>query len=873
MRKGSGSTAFAMTALMLLVSLVPLSGAHVSPTMEHDHVIITELLVSPSSEEYNGTDWNGDGDIGKYSDQFIELWNPTNATVDIGGWWLDDRPDGGSPPCQIGWNTNLSPDERIVFYRSNTHIEFDYYGGDTVQLQNGWRTVVDEFTYADKDSDYDVSYGRQSDGTWSKVGDPTPGLANDETWPQGSHRQGTCYTQRDDIHEGSYVLKGRVVTMNGEDTVYNQGNILVMDGVIEGVWSDSNKPAGLDQYLTDIDVYETGGTIFPGLVDMHNHYHYNYLPLWDYEVEDTGFYTNRYQWKNNPGYKPEVSWPKVFILQGDRWDLDLEAVKYAEVKAAVGGVTAMQGGPSSSSDAWSKTMVRNIEYYNFGSDNMKTCAVCDAAYDPDYDGSHLIEDREEGDLDAWFVHVAEGVDQSSLNEFQILQDQNLLLPETILIHGVPLGTPEFEKMAEVGSTLVWSPMSNMLLYGDTASVDLAKQAGVRITLAPDWAPSGAKNTLHELKMADWWNREKLNSTFTDYELAQMVTSNAADAMRWGGYIGRIAPGLQADLLVIDNVAEDPYRSLIEAVDPDVRLTIIGGLPVFGDEDIMLKMKGSDFELVSGNGFHKALDVTYSGIPEGTQTFADFEAELKSALEFDRQQMFDDWGNQDYTWTEFNEWLDSSYSSLGAVDLDPIYTYGDDRYFDVLNRSAPFNSQGQIDLYTRYYAVEYDSEGNRTTTFTLPVDEAPDDAGTGDGSDGDTGTVCSDGDTKTADDGCNTCACESGEWVCTERACANDDSKPEESGGFSGLLDPSSAFYWFALAVALVVILGSAFVVFSAFQGAGRSSRTTFGGSDQYFKPEIDLDSDLDLDKPDLAESESDSADPLLDDYVEDADEE
>ena len=31
------------------------------------------------------------------------------------------------------------------------------------------------------------------------------------------------------------------------------------------------------------------------------------------------------------------------------------------------------------------------------------------------------------------------------------------------------------------------------------------------------------------------------------------------------------------------VRTDPYRNLIEAVDPDLKLTIVGGLPLFGDE--------------------------------------------------------------------------------------------------------------------------------------------------------------------------------------------------------------------------------------------------------------------------------------------------
>ena len=49
------------------------------------NIVISELLVSPNNlvsnstsgnmNVYNATDWNGDGDYGKYSDQFIEIWN------------------------------------------------------------------------------------------------------------------------------------------------------------------------------------------------------------------------------------------------------------------------------------------------------------------------------------------------------------------------------------------------------------------------------------------------------------------------------------------------------------------------------------------------------------------------------------------------------------------------------------------------------------------------------------------------------------------------------------------------------------------------------------------------------------------------------
>ncbi|MDC0666736.1 DUF4215 domain-containing protein [Nannocystis radixulma] len=46
-------------------------------------------------------------------------------------------------------------------------------------------------------------------------------------------------------------------------------------------------------------------------------------------------------------------------------------------------------------------------------------------------------------------------------------------------------------------------------------------------------------------------------------------------------------------------------------------------------------------------------------------------------------------------------------------------------------------------------------------------------------------TCQDGDTKDADDGCNTCTCHDGEWGCTLKACADDcedgETKPDPDG--------------------------------------------------------------------------------------------
>ena len=153
---------------------------------------------------------------------------------------------------------------------------------------------------------------------------------------------------------------------------------------------------------------------------------------------------------------------------------------------------------------------RNIELYNFGQDGISTCAVCGAA-DADYTGNHLISQNQSGSLNAWFVHLSEGVDQSSKDEFDALYEKGLIMDETVVIHGTGMDQAQFNQMATTGAGLVWSPFSNLVLYGDTTDVVAADNAGITISIAPDWGPSGTKNNLHELKVADMWNREILEN--------------------------------------------------------------------------------------------------------------------------------------------------------------------------------------------------------------------------------------------------------------------------------------------------------------------------------------------------------------------------
>ena len=656
-------------------------------------VRISEILVSASSADYNGTDWNNDGDIGSSSDQFIELWNSGAEPVDVSDWLLDDIADGGSGPCRLAWNTTIEPGGYIVIFRESSRIELDYWDGDTATISDSFGNVIDTLSFPGEDSWWDKSYVKAPNGTITKVGPPTPGWGDDATYSIAQNMV-RCYGLNDNVHSGAYVLKGRIVPMTGEADVINEGHILVKDGMIEAVW-ENDVPS--DIQLTNVPILETNGTIYPGMLDLHNHLHYNQAPLWDmtpHLPENNrnawGGYNNRYEWKNHPDYSEQVTKPKMLVHSGPYWNMESQAMKYIEMKSLVGGATAAQGGPSNPDDSYATILSRNIEDYNFGRDEIHTKVT---ELTSDYVGNHIKTGNASGELDAWLIHIAEGVDEQSRAEFDILVQNNLLVGELVLIHGVALGQQEFTQMANVGATLVWSPLSNLLLYGQTADVAAAKAAGVHITLAPDWAPSGSKSPLHELKVADLWDDEMLGDIFTDYEMVEMVTSGAALATNWHNEVGTLEAGKAADLVVIDNIHTNPYRNLINAIDPDVRLTVVGGLAVYGDEDLMAGLKGDDIE--PAGKFGKAVDVTFLAAPDGAQSWSSIVENLTMAMRFDDEEMTAAFGDA-------ND-FDSVTRDMTYVGLDPWYTYGDERYFNVLNNSGTANFQWDMSLlYDRYY---------------------------------------------------------------------------------------------------------------------------------------------------------------------------
>ncbi|MCK1758370.1 amidohydrolase family protein [Bradyrhizobium sp. 137] len=152
----------------------------------------------------------------------------------------------------------------------------------------------------------------------------------------------------------------------------------------------------------------------------------------------------------------------------------------------------------------------------------------------------------------YIIHLCEGTDIETRDYFDNLKKadgSSLIGPPLVTIHCVALDGPQFQTLAtNRGAGVVWSPLSNFLLYGATTKVALPRQAGLPVAIGCDWAPSGTKNLLGELKITKLVSDHE-GGLFTDQELIDAVTHVPASMIGWDSYVGSIERDKAADLVV------------------------------------------------------------------------------------------------------------------------------------------------------------------------------------------------------------------------------------------------------------------------------------------------------------------------------------
>lgn len=385
-------------------------------------------------------------------------------------------------------------------------------------------------------------------------------------------QNGTC-----DVQAGSAVrvLRGTVLA---PDRVWVSGEVVIdAKGAIACIGCDCAATTG---YAGATVVQCGDAVISPALINTHDHITF----AQNDPKAHTARYDHRHEWRKGLGGKPKISVP------GAPNGTTQAVTAWGELRFVLGGATATVGSGGIAG------MLRNLDKneplqggLNKKAVDFETFPLGDSA------GSSMptactykiaVTDPEVSQMASFLPHMSEGVNDSARNEFDCTDGINAQAlyprPQTALIHAVGLTAADALLAAKAGTSIIWSPRSNIDLYGFTANVTMFAQMGMNIALGTDWSASGSMNLLRELACVDSYNQQNLGGWFSDYQIWRMVTQNAAEAVQMADVLGQLAPQRPADIAVFKANGKAPYAAVIRAGVEDVALVLRGGAVLHGD---------------------------------------------------------------------------------------------------------------------------------------------------------------------------------------------------------------------------------------------------------------------------------------------------
>jgi cytosine/adenosine deaminase-related metal-dependent hydrolase len=383
-------------------------------------------------------------------------------------------------------------------------------------------------------------------------------------------------------------LSGTVLTSKG---ALHNSHVLIHNGKIAliGAGREENAAVKNATYIKCTDA-----VISPGFINTHEHISYSTItPLADHGKK----VNHRHDWR-------------VGARGNERREADVngtaeDATKWGELRHIFSGTTSIVGEDMVPGLARNLDFMAGIEAELYHpADTYDVFPLDDAKGilrngDCDY-GPNATTREKAGKLYRYLAHIGEGVDAEAENEFQCLSSetfdvtpaiggggvsQDIIASNLALIHALGLTEADFDLVAERGAQVVWSPRSNVFLYGKTLNITYLLNAGINVALGTDWLPSGSATMAREAVCAFEVTKASYQQEIKSKTLWEMMTINAAKVAGFEKYLGSLAPGKLADIVILSTSGHsvDPFADAIYAPSEKIELVMRGGtILVAGD---------------------------------------------------------------------------------------------------------------------------------------------------------------------------------------------------------------------------------------------------------------------------------------------------
>ncbi len=350
------------------------------------------------------------------------------------------------------------------------------------------------------------------------------------------------------------------------------------------IWKHDNTKKN-DLYCTDVILEQPapnslvvdldGLTIYPGLINAHDHLELNHYPRTKFRE----VYNNAHEWGEDVDKRLDTE-PYKSLREYPIWDrLFIGGLK----NLLCGATTVAHHGP---------------KYREMYRDDFPVHVL------KDYGWSHSLHFDTEEDIvksyqstpkdHLWFIHLAEGTDDVAKSEYQRLKALGCVDENTVIVHGVGMTQEDVEDAVDIVRGLVWCPTTNdYLLRSKPQHLEIWVMHN-KLAIGSDSRLTASNDLLSESiqVMKIPWNivdnyPKNIESIFLN-KTANMIRISQAGNLLTGN--------------VTDFVIGSLYnRSRIQAI-------IKGGIPQIGDPDIMAKF--SHIETVSAllDGVPKSINI-------------------------------------------------------------------------------------------------------------------------------------------------------------------------------------------------------------------------------------------------------------------------
>ena len=165
----------------------------------------------------------------------------------------------------------------------------------------------------------------------------------------------------------------------------------------------------------------------------------------------------------------------------------------------------------------------------------------------------------------------------------VYERHGLVGPRSVFAHCIHLGGEALDRMAAAGAAAAFCPTSNLFLGSGLFDLKAAQEHGVKVGVGTDVGAGTTFSVLHTL--GDAYKVGQMRGTTLDpYQAFYLATLGGARALGLGDRIGNLAPGKEADFLVLDPAATPLLaRRLARCGSLEERLFV---LSVLGDDRVV-----------------------------------------------------------------------------------------------------------------------------------------------------------------------------------------------------------------------------------------------------------------------------------------------